>query len=161
MILSLRLQLDVQVIDLILQEHIILLINLFSYINILLNLRLQLIHIDLDRYVLVSQLQYFFLPLVELFSMCLGICCHLSLKTLLDSYLVTQLALELFYMLLQLYLVLVWFTLVLYKSILQLIYLKVQLVVYSLDLALVSLFLLLKGFLHFLQLLPIVMAILL
>jgi hypothetical protein len=40
MVLSLRLQLNVQVIDLILQEHIVPLIDLFSYINVLLNLGL-------------------------------------------------------------------------------------------------------------------------
>ena len=56
MVLSLRLEFDVQVIDLIFQKHIVPLIDLFSDINILLNLRLQLIHIDLDRYVLIFQL---------------------------------------------------------------------------------------------------------
>jgi hypothetical protein len=93
--------------------------------------------------------------------MCLGICCHLSLKALLDSYLVAQLALELLDMLLHVYLVLVGFRLVLAQSILQLIYLKVQLVVYSLDLPLVRLLLLLKGLVHFLELLAVVMAVLL
>lgn len=93
--------------------------------------------------------------------MCFGICYHLSLKALLDSYLVVQLALEVLDMLLHVYLVLVRFRLVLPKSFLQLIDLKVQLVVYSLDLALVGELLLLKSLVHFFELLSVVMPVLL
>ena len=78
MVLSWRLKLNVKIIDLIFQEHVILLIYLISHVNVLLYLGLELIHIDLDRYVLISELEYFLFSFVYLFSICLWVCFHLG-----------------------------------------------------------------------------------
>jgi len=93
MILSLRPELYLKIINLVFKESIIPDIDLFPDINILLNLSFKLIYLNLDRYVLILEHKHFFLPLIELIFIGLGICHHLCLQTLLYGYLVAQLAL--------------------------------------------------------------------